>query len=939
MILAAIEIDNYKQYQAAQRIDFPEQGLVSVTGPNGAGKTTLFEAIEWCLYGPRTIPLPSIPPRDGIGATTVRVILEDPHDGRRFVVQRSLRNGLSSAEVYAEDAPGQPLVQGPRDVNDFVAKQLIGLPHAAFVSTFFTRQKELTFFGDRPPTERRVEVGRLLGFQTIREAQEELAGERNVARHAAMSMQAQYDRESADRDFSAEVATAERALDAAHALEAATTLDVARAEAESERTRTVLDRWRDLQERDNALGAAFADIAGQMAAATSRREAAEAELLRLDERGTALTALLPDAAAVAVRSFEVSLLDEQRQQDMRARALHDLRRDAADRLALVSERLRLLVEEHADTAGTLEGWSWSVDDGDRPEVCALRLRNAVSGVDPGAARSRVELLLRAQECMRIAAETAETLRKYREHHDKLAARREKLRAGGDPQTALMAAQEAIRQAQDARVNAKQQLARARKSREDAERLARELRGRAREPICPTCARPLGGEEAERLARLLDADAKRLLGQEREFERQDRAASQLAQDAARQEEEARRLQDEVTTLDARIADGVEKTADTVTMHERARVSLQEALDAVAMPAPPGATDIETARQVADKTQRIADMTPYISQYAHQAEEARAALINADREIADLGPITYDEAAHKQAQTALDAAREAEARVKEIEKELSRRPRYEEQRDAANDELAAMTVRKESVMAERGALGFDVAALRSAVAEEASAREAARAARDEHGAARESLREAQAALRRVVAVRDRLLRLAEEADRQRREADELDRMYKEFGEFDRYVADHVGPLLAETTERLLSLVTDGKYDHVRFDENYGIEVFDRDEAFKLDGFSGGERDVVALCARLAMSELVGSAALRPPRFLVLDEVFGSLDSERRAQLLSTLGSLASAGHFQQMFIISHVDDVQQSPAMNEAWTIEERDGVSRVNRPEALAVTSA
>ncbi|MDF3041643.1 MAG: hypothetical protein K0Q71_4349, partial [Thermomicrobiales bacterium] len=73
-----------------------------------------------------------------------------------------------------------------------------------------------------------------------------------------------------------------------------------------------------------------------------------------------------------------------------------------------------------------------------------------------------------------------------------------------------------------------------------------------------------------------------------------------------------------------------------------------------------------------------------------------------------------------------------------------------------------------------------------------------------------------------------------------------------------------------------------------------------------------------------------------FLVLDEVFGSLDVERRTQLLETLGSLASSGHFQQMFIISHVDDVQLSPVMNEAWTIEERDGVSRILRPELLAL---
>jgi DNA repair protein SbcC/Rad50 len=251
-----------------------------------------------------------------------------------------------------------------------------------------------------------------------------------------------------------------------------------------------------------------------------------------------------------------------------------------------------------------------------------------------------------------------------------------------------------------------------------------------------------------------------------------------------------------------------------------------------------------------------------------------------------------------------------------------------------ELASIAERRTQLESERGALGFDEARLRLAQEEEAAARGTARIARDEAAQARDSLRDALAARDRVVAERDRLLRLAEEAERRGREADELDRMYREFAEFDKFVADHVGPLLAETTERLLSLVTHGKYDRVRFDENYGIEVFDGDECFKLEGFSGGERDVVALCARLAMSELVGSSALRPPRFLVLDEVFGSLDSERRGQLLETLGSLAYGGHFQQMFIISHVDDVQQSPVMNEAWTIEERAGVSHVVRPESL-----
>jgi DNA repair exonuclease SbcCD ATPase subunit len=66
------------------------------------------------------------------------------------------------------------------------------------------------------------------------------------------------------------------------------------------------------------------------------------------------------------------------------------------------------------------------------------------------------------------------------------------------------------------------------------------------------------------------------------------------------------------------------------------------------------------------------------------------------------------------------------------------------------------------------------------------------------------------------------------------------------------------------------------------------------------------------------------------LVLDEVFGSLDRERRNNVLSLLSSLAgSAESFQQLFVISHVDDVQLSSAFNEIWRVAELDdGSSRL-----------
>ncbi len=61
-----------------------------------------------------------------------------------------------------------------------------------------------------------------------------------------------------------------------------------------------------------------------------------------------------------------------------------------------------------------------------------------------------------------------------------------------------------------------------------------------------------------------------------------------------------------------------------------------------------------------------------------------------------------------------------------------------------------------------------------------------------------------------------------------------------------------------------------------------------------------------------------------------MFGSLDRDRRANVLDLLSSLAgSAESFQQLFVISHVDDVRLSPAFNEVWRVAERDdGSSRL-----------
>ncbi len=134
----------------------------------------------------------------------MRVVLEDASSGIVYEIERSLKGGSTKAEIYRADQPESPLVQGTRQVTEYVTRELTGLPHAAFVSTFFTRQKELSFFGDLGATERREQVGRLLGLETIRVAQKSIGEKRTRKQAEARVKREQYEEQSEGVDFPAE---------------------------------------------------------------------------------------------------------------------------------------------------------------------------------------------------------------------------------------------------------------------------------------------------------------------------------------------------------------------------------------------------------------------------------------------------------------------------------------------------------------------------------------------------------------------------------------------------------------------------------------------------------------------------------------------------------------------------------------------------------------
>jgi DNA repair protein SbcC/Rad50 len=118
----------------------------------------------------------------------------------------------------------------------------------------------------------------------------------------------------------------------------------------------------------------------------------------------------------------------------------------------------------------------------------------------------------------------------------------------------------------------------------------------------------------------------------------------------------------------------------------------------------------------------------------------------------------------------------------------------------------------------------------------------------------------------------------------------------------------PHLERAAGELLAATTDGRYADVRFDEDdCRLTIVDRGEPHAVGRYSGGEQDLANLCLRLAIAEWVSEQHGTELDFVVLDEVFGSQDENRRERLIDTLNGLGE--RFRQVFVVTHVDDIAE------------------------------
>lgn len=415
--------------------------------------------------------------------------------------------------------------------------------------------------------------------------------------------------------------------------------------------------------------------------------------------------------------------------------------------------------------------------------------------------------------------------------------------------------------------ARARLVAARGSLAQAQERRRRLAALGQDAPCPTCERPLGEQLQQMAAHTHDAASRADDEVAAALAAEGQAAQRLTEARARREraaEATRRRERSEADLRAATA----RVADLGLRLDEARVHLPPPT-----PAPAGIeqlrADLAGAQRAHDERQRhagLADRAPALQVPARQAAAASAA--------------------------ALLELEAAEARLAALP-------------DGAVELTSARAAAAACLAAERAAERAVLDGQRRAALAAASRRHAEALVQEQRRIAKE-VAGADGDVREWTALTDGGRGLLER--------------------FRDHVVDRIGPAIQVEASRLLAAFTGGRYTELLLDTQYNVYVTDSGVPYTLDRFSGGEQDLAHLALRLAVSRLLAErSGAAEVRLLALDEVFGSLDLQRRDLVVGALHGLS--GLYSQVLVVSHQEALQE--ALDRVIVVEDDGGTARVH----------
>jgi len=654
-------------------------------------------------------------------------------------------------------------------------------------------------------------------------------------------------------------------------------------------------RARDLAREGNGKVTGLRERVATVEADLAQRPRLHAELVGLEDRRA-------DAAA-AVRAAERALWEAQAERQSlegerkalkeaqgalaeRDREIDTLckRRDAA--LLKVQDADRLLVNEQRIVAEAAELRRLRAELADMVVRAgqARELERPVtrleSEIEAEAAHLRSEIkaaLTDAQRSARAAATVPLLQRQVEEY------------SGAEARVPAVETERAARVDKEQALRAEVATLRAANTHLDAEmKPLRERIKLLKEPgaACPVCGKAMDETERQRIHDRYIADG---------VEKRDtlkRNETRVAEITARLDELVR----EVARLDATLA-ALRKNTYELGMARERLTAADEA-----------ATVEREARARADVAQRSLDD----GDYAHQA---RARLVDAQARVRAIG---YDAGRYQALQKRVETLETTQSAEAELATARERRANALSEIAAVEADLA----RRQGEQVERLAA---VAALRAVLAglPEVEARLAACSqALDDRRRAEKSLND------RVTGLSVRLQQLDEQEEQLRgkraalaaaeQEADayaELGRLFGKAG-IQAMLIDNALPELEQGANRILARMSDSGMQ-VQFAtqtqgskgdllETLDIKIADARGTRPYEMFSGGEAFRVNFAIRIALSQLLAERAGTQLRMLVVDEGFGTQDSQGREQLVEAINSISA--DFERIIVVTHIDELK-------------------------------
>jgi exonuclease SbcC len=284
-------------------------------------------------------------------------------------------------------------------------------------------------------------------------------------------------------------------------------------------------------------------------------------------------------------------------------------------------------------------------------------------------------------------------------------------------------------------------------------------------------------------------------------------------------------------------------------------------------------------------------------------------NLKAEIAAMGKVEYNEEAHQESRKKLKLLTELRDQALKYEEQVKRLPDEQQELDQINTTLKDLETEIIQENERLTVLDYEEPKYLSLKLQVEKQQRQVDLVKEEIHKAEQEIIKIQKDKDHIKHELSTIQKLRQEIEQIKEDVVYLKSLDHHLGIFRQELAGRIRPLIASRASELLHLTTQGRYSIMELDEDYNIYLYDQTTRFPLARFSGGEQDLANLCLRIAISQVVAERSGRSQiNFIVLDEIFGSQDEQRKDMIISALQHLSS--QFRQIFIITHVEGIKDA-----------------------------